>query len=92
MLLSLLSKYDEDNIGIRDSIRFRRSAHSDDDDSFLCHGWIELDNGFMFFIDKTMFDGVADIYNLSEKENYPISSEDIDKYSKAADLIYKEAK
>lgn len=29
-------------------------------------GWVELDNGFMFFTDETMFDNMKKLYGLSE--------------------------
>ena len=31
-------------------------------------GWLELDNGFMFFTDETMFAGVAEIFGLEVNE------------------------
>lgn len=90
MLLHLLSKYDDYELGIRDSTNFRRSVHGEDENYFLCHGWLELDNGFMFFIDQKMYEGVASIYNLTEKDILTLSSEEIHRFSQTAEKIYKE--
>lgn len=41
---------------------------SDKPDLFRSVGWLELDNGFMFFIDRGMFEGVANIFGLIEED------------------------
>ena len=33
---------------------------------YACCGWLELDNGFMFFTDKEMFDNVCQLFDIGE--------------------------
>jgi len=37
--------------------------HSSFDDQ-TCHGWFELDNGFFFFTDKTMFENTCKLFGV----------------------------
>jgi hypothetical protein len=30
-------------------------------------GWLELDNGFFFFVDKKMYEGVCDLLEVSAR-------------------------
>jgi hypothetical protein len=32
------------------------------------HGWLELDNGFFFFIDKTMFENTCKLFDIPKKK------------------------
>lgn len=43
-----------------------RLDSSFDDHNF--HGWLELDNGFFFFTDKTMWENTCKLFDLPKKE------------------------
>lgn len=52
-----ISGYPKCGVRLRDSF---------DDHSY--HGWLELDNGFFFFTDKTMWENTCGLFNISKKK------------------------
>ena len=38
-------------------------------DDHCYHGWFELDNGFFFFTDKTMWENTCKLFNITDKKS-----------------------
>lgn len=59
------------SINLKECTRLQRQFESEKiDDVSGAFGWIELDTGFMFFIDKDMFEKTLTLYGLEIKDAY----------------------
>jgi hypothetical protein len=63
-ILALLE--DEYKLRLKEGCYLKKSIE-DPNGRAACKGWIELDNGFMFFVDKEMFESVAKLFGLERK-------------------------
>lgn len=64
-IIRRLVKWALNKPSLKDPMHFGSSIVKDAaGDKCNAYGWFELNNGFMFFIDKTMFEGVAELLGV----------------------------
>lgn len=49
----------------RDPVLLHRALTEDQDERFAVVGWLELDNGFLFFTDEAMFRSAAELFGVT---------------------------